>query len=61
MTNRGACGTMIAALLYQWRLATSLRGEVMRMGDGRWARALRCVVVFLAVLWLLVYIGPNAC
>lgn len=52
---------MIAALLYQWRLATSLRGEVMRMGNGRWAKALRCVVVFLAVLWLLVYIGPKAC
>ena len=52
---------MIAALLYQWRLATSLRGEVMRMGNRRWAQALRCVVVFLAVLWLLVYIGPNAC
>ena len=30
-------------------------------GNGRWAKALRCVVVFLAVLWLLVYIGPKAC
>jgi len=32
----------------------------MRMGDGRRAKALRFAVVFLAVLWLLVYIAPNA-
>lgn len=31
------------------------------MGDGRWAKALRFAVVFLAVLWLLAYIAPNAC
>ena len=49
------------ALLHKWRLATSLRREVMRMGDGRWAKALRFVVVFLAVVWLLVYIGPKVC
>lgn len=32
----------------------------MRMGDGRRAKTLRFVAVILAVLWLLVYIGPNA-
>lgn len=31
------------------------------MGHGRWAKALRFLLVFLAVLWLLVYIGPEAC
>ena len=33
----------------------------MQMGHGRGANALRFAVVFLAVLVLLVYIGPKAC
>ncbi|UQT47502.1 hypothetical protein M5E87_21380 [Flavonifractor plautii] len=53
VTNRGAVVSMAVSHFPE--------REVMRMGNGRWARALRCVVVFLAVLWLLVYIGPNAC
>lgn len=31
------------------------------MGNGRWMKILRFVVVLLAVVWLLVYIGPKAC
>ena len=33
----------------------------MRMGNGRWMKILRFAVVFLAVLVLLVYIGPKTC
>lgn len=29
------------------------------MGNGRGAKALRFAAMLLAVLWLLVYIGPN--
>lgn len=39
----------------------SLVKGVMRMGNGRGARALRFVVMFLAVFALLVYIAPKAC
>jgi len=31
------------------------------MGHGRWAKALRFTVTFLAVLWLLAYTAPKAC
>ena len=31
------------------------------MGNGRWMKILRFVVVLLAVVWLLVYIDPKAC
>ncbi len=33
----------------------------MLMGHRRWKDILRFVIVFLAVLLLLVYIGPKAC
>ena len=52
---------MALGAVAEWRLATSLRREVMRMGNGGGARALRFTVVFLAVLGLLVYISPNVC
>lgn len=31
------------------------------MGNGRWAKALRFVLVFLAAFVLLTYIAPKAC
>ncbi len=31
------------------------------MGNGRWTKVLRFVIVFLAALLLLVYISPKAC
>ena len=48
------------AVVYR-RSATSLRGEVMRMGDGRRASALRFTVCFLMILAVMIYISPKAC
>lgn len=31
------------------------------MGKGRWAKALRFVVCFIIILWLMIYISPKAC
>ncbi len=50
--------------MLQWRLAHFLGAfskEVVRMGHKRWKTLLRYVIVYLAVLFLLVYIGPKAC
>ena len=41
--------------------ANPIRREVVLMGNGRGVKALRVVLVFLAVLGLLVYISPNVC
>nr|DAH14780.1 MAG TPA: Solute carrier family 3 member 2 N-terminus [Caudoviricetes sp.] len=35
--------------------------EVMRMGDGRWAKALRFLTCLLIILVVMVYISPKAC
>ena len=61
MTKSGAVLYNETGAVAYRRLATSLRREVMRMGNGGGARALRFAVVFLAVLGLLVYISPNVC
>ena len=45
---------------YIRRLATSLRGEVMLMGDERWARALRVLVWIVIVLSLMIATAPKA-
>lgn len=50
----------IGAVVYR-RSATSLRGEVMRMGNGRRAKALRFAVCFLMILAIMIYISPKAC
>ncbi len=46
----------VSPLLY-----VEARKEVVPMGNRRWAKALRFVLVFLAVFGLLVYIAPKAC
>jgi len=42
------------------RLATSLRREVMPMGDGRWVKALRVLVWFVIVLTLMILTAQKA-
>lgn len=41
--------------------ANPIRREVVPMGNGRWAKALRFVVCFIIILWLMIYISPKAC
>lgn len=41
------------------RLATSLRREVMLMGDGRGVKALRFLVWFVIVYALMIATAPN--
>ncbi len=42
-------------------LRSFFEGRWWLMGNGRWAKALRYVIMFLAALLLLAYIGPKAC
>lgn len=42
------------------RLATSLRREVMLMGNGRWVKALRFLVWFVIVLALMLITAQKA-
>lgn len=48
-------------LLHKRRLATSLRGEVMPMGNGRRAKVLRVVLWFIIVLALMMATAPKVC
>ena len=52
---------MALGAVAEWRLATPLRKGVMRMGDGRWAKALRFLTCLLIILVVMVYISPKAC
>lgn len=66
MTKSGAYDRMKKprkgrALLHNRRLATSLRREVMQMGNGRWMKVLRIVVYLIIGLVLMVCIAPKAC
>ena len=63
LTKNGTAGMMNAGrtLLHNRRLATPPGKGVRLMGHGRWAKALRFTVTFLAVLWLLAYTAPKAC
>lgn len=45
---------------YIKRLATSLRREVMLMGNGRGVKALRFLVCFIIVLFLMIATAPKA-
>ncbi len=61
----GACVSRRGVIYYGWRcyirrLATPAKG-VMRMGNGRWAKALRILFWFIIALALMISIAPKAC
>ena len=61
MTKSGAVLCNETGAVAYRRLATSLRREVMPMGNGRWAKVLRFLVCFIIIFLMMVYISPKAC